>query len=231
MANSIERPSEPIARENSPVAESYLARIQAFRIPGVVTKVSDDVGPDHRHNYYIDIDPILNDPAESDRVVRWYAETLRRIRSANPKEALDALAFIEKAPDTDETVGIIRLAGAISIEAQVPHIVVRLRKKDPAEQIKFKSLHDPELPPGFRFADYTFAVITEHCTSGALALKAMRAVEANGGHVRHLLTYSIIVPEFRWDAFLAKGIDVHPFLRAPDDLLALGPIDFDVKQV
>lgn len=208
----------PYPQGINPVAEPDIARRMAFQIPGVVNP-REPVGPRGR-DFSIDPDPLLNDPAECERVASWYVEILRKIRTADIWERLDCLAFIEKAGD--RSVGALRLAGHISIRSLTPHIVVRLDERISGDKIKLKTSHVPELPQNVRLAGYKLALLTDQCITGTETLAATAAVEENGGQITHLLAYSIIASEFNWEAFSEKNIAVHQFLTAPDDLIASG---------
>lgn len=214
------RPIEQYMPEIDPVAEPNAARLRAFLIPGAVTIIPE---AGQRHNYHIDIDPILNDPAECKRVVRWYVDAIASFRAERtPAKAPNMLAVVEKDKYANDTVGVLRLAAAISIGTSIPHIVVRVGRESLAERIKFKTAHQPELPLSARLQGSNVAIVTDHCTSGSEVLSVVDTVEQSGGTVTSLFAYTIITPEFNQAAFDAKDIKVRLFLDAPHDLLLLG---------
>lgn len=217
-----------------PQTEPDLARREAFLLPGVVNESTHLLRTNRRHNYYLDIDPILANPVECERVVQWFAGLIWRIRAEHRESPLDMLAFIEKDRDSGGTVGVLQIAGAISIATQTPYVVVRLGKELPSERIKYGRSHSGwkfEPPLNSRFSGRTFAVLTDHCTGGDEVFRASSVITDNGGKVSDVLAYSIIAPEFQWALFQQRGIRVHHFLQAPADLEGYRPrLGFELKQ-
>lgn len=204
------------ASASEAISGSDHARINAFKIPGVISRSKHLLRSGRHIGFFVDIDPLLDDPTECKRVVDWYVDTLWEIRSEDALSAIDSLAFIEKDSTSSSTVGVIRIAGAVSIGAQIPHVIVRLGKEIISERIKFKSSHFPPLQPSERYLGFNFVLVTDHCTSGAEAARAIEAIEASGGRVCALLAYSLVSSEFNYRWFANRDVQVRTFLLLPD---------------
>lgn len=197
-----------------PQSEPDLARREAFLLPGVVRESTHPFQTNRKSNYYIDIDPMLANPVECERIVQWFANSIWGIRADHPEGSLDMLAFIEKDRDPG-SVGVIQAAGAISIATQTPYVIVRLGK---------------EIPLTPRFSGKTFALLTDLCTEGDETLRAVSVIDTNGGKTSDLLTYSIIAPHSQQPLFRERNIRLHSFLEAPADLYQFQPrLGFELK--
>jgi len=205
-----------------PAQDPDAARRVAFRIPGALTSVESR--PGRERGYHIDLDPILDDPVECDRVVQWYVHKLSAFSIKEPARAPELLAVIDKAKNRarGDTVGVLRLAGAISIAFKRPHLIIDMSKDEPAARLKSRAPAELGVPAAERFAGYNVALVTDHCTTGSEALDALETIEGNGGTVTIFLAYTIIGSEFRRKDFEAKGVTVKHFLSAPEDLRLIG---------
>jgi orotate phosphoribosyltransferase len=207
----------------NPFTDMDRFRREAFRrIPGVVNESEHIFRTGRRKDYYIDFDPLINDPIECRSVVDWYVEVIKKILSTRQ---IDILGFIEKDRDSGGTIGALRLAGAISIATDIPNITIRLGKELIQERIKLRT--KPDIPLTSSLSDLSVVLITDHSTTGLEAIKSIRAVKYRGGKVTDFIAYSIIKPEYQYKIFQDQGIEVHSFLNAPDDLIKLG---FKLKQ-
>lgn len=208
----------------NPFASSDHFRRTAFRrIPGVVNRSEHLFRTGKRRDYYLDIDPLLDDPVECRKVVRYYIDMINSILT---QRQINVLGFIEKDRDSGGTTGVIRLAAAISIETGIPNLTIRLGKELPEERIKLRAL-PKGTPVQASLEGLAFAVLSDHSTTGSEALRANEAVRYRGGRVTDFIVYSLIKPEFQFNAFKEQGIKVHPYFIAPDGLVSLG---FEVKQ-
>jgi len=198
----------------NPFSDLDRFRLEAFRrIPGVVNESEHLLRTGKRKDYYIDFDPLINDPLECRTIVKWYVDKIHEIVEERP---LDALGFIEKDRDSGGTTGVIRLAGAISIESGIPNFTIRLGKELIQERIKFRSRVD--VPFQETLLGLNIAVLSDHSTTGTEVLRGIDAIKYRGGTVTDFIVYSLIKPEFQFDIFNNEGIKVHNFLNAPDDL-------------
>ncbi len=202
----------------NPYSDPNRFRLEAFRrIPGVVNKSRHILRTGARKDYYIDCDPLMNDPVECRNMIDWYASSIKQILQ---KHRIDVLGFIEKDRDSGGTTGAIRLAGVLSTELGIPNLAIRLGKELIEERIKFRTDTQGSIRDSLGGLD--FALISDHSTTGDEAFRCVEAVNYRGGKVTDFIVYSLSKPEFQFNKFSEHGIEVHNFLIAPDDIRALG---------
>lgn len=195
--------SDPLEEIYNPFAEPDRARRHALAFPGIIHQES--IFHSEVPRLIVDIDPLLSNPHEAKSITEWFVDQTWAIRDEDPDYSLDYLAFIQKP--LEDNIGVIRLAAAISMGASLSHIIVQQGKELPSQRIKYPSA----TPIAERFPNYSFAMLTDHCTTGNEVLQSIDDVEASGGKVRHLLTYSLNHEQFLWEEFEKREIAVHNF--------------------
>jgi len=161
--------------------------------------------------WYSDFDSAVNDPIRCEVFSSWYADQIRKIAR---ERKIDLLAPIEK--DKSGTIGVIRLSGVISILTGLPNVPVRLAKEIKSEKLKIPPVEGK--PWKGRLNKSKMTILTDHCTTGSEVLKAVEAVEYNGGIVTDLIAYTYVPDKFDWNAFERKGIVCHFQCAIPEEL-------------
>jgi len=177
---------------------------QSFAREGVVSHSEHFLRSGGVAHTYVDFDYLANDPVDSRRIVGLYSNKIEEILR---EREIDFLASIEKA--TGGTVGILRLAGAISIEVGIPNLVVRPAKEIPSERVKMPPVSGR--PFGERLLDMKVVLLTDHCTRGNELLRGVRAVDYVGGTVTDIITYTLVPSEVKSEAFLRENVQLHWF--------------------
>lgn len=157
----------------------------AFAIPGFYRAskhVSDAGEPLDR---YFDFDIVFRDPGFCRLAVQKLSEN---VKDRAAKERVDYIAFLEKRANT---TGAITLAGALSIDTGIPHLIIRLRKDIPHERIKFPSEAGKE-----PLKDAKIVLITDYANTGRELQPAVRAVVNLGGKVAAVVVLVWVVEKF-----------------------------------
>lgn len=182
-----------------------------FKKEGVIKRSYHFFRVGFEESYYMDFDAIVNDPNQCEDVTLLYRDKIRDIAR---QQHIDFLAPIEKS--SGGTIGIIRLAGAISILTGIPNVPIRLTKEIKSEKVKIPPIEGK--PIKGRLHGANVIILTDHCTTGAEVLDAVDAVEYSGGIVTDVISYSYRPDKFKWKRFKEGEIAFHFFYMLPDEL-------------
>jgi len=176
----------------------------AFNDSSIVRQSKHRLRGGEEATFYFDFDIATNDPQSCADIVRNYSAKILEITT---KRKIDFIAFVEKMGRA--TVGAIRLAGAISIDVGIPSFIIRLGKELPFERIKLYGRRGT--PANQKLLGFNIVLITDHMTSGSEALQAVEAIEAVGGQLSDVISYTL-KPNSIGDAvdlLLNKKITIH----------------------
>lgn len=175
-----------------------------FSDPSIVRQSKHRLRGGEEATFFVDFDIATNDPQICAGIVQNYSAKLLEITL---KRNIDFIAFIEKMGRA--TVGAIRVAGAISIDTGIPSFIIRIGKELPFEKIKLYGKRG--LPAKHKLTDLKIALITDHMTSGAEILQAIKIIEDAKGNVSDVLVHTL-KPQAAEDTIkilLDKGIVFH----------------------
>ncbi len=153
----------------------------AFATPGFYRK-SKHVGD---AGVELDFDIIFREPTFCRLAVQLLSE---KVKAWAAKERVDYMAFLEKPANTTSA---ITLAGALSIDTGIPHLVIRLHKDIPHERIKF-----PEEAGAAPLKDAKVVLITDYANTGRELQPAVRAVVNLGGKVAAVVVLVWVEEQF-----------------------------------
>ena len=123
-------------------------------------------GEDHgTTDFYFDIDLSIANPSMLRPIIDWYVAVIERIKSEYGK--IDGIAFMEK---DSGPVGSILLAGTLIDKANVPGIIVRLRRR-----LHLNSLKGAGLKKGDQVI-----LISDVLTSGGGIVNAVTKLRSHG---------------------------------------------------
>ena len=182
-----------------------------FRKQGVIKRSHHFFRVGFEEPYYMDFDAIVNDPNQCEDVTLLYRDKIWDIAR---QRHIDFLAPIEKS--SGGTIGIIRLAGAISILTGIPNVPIRLTKEIKSEKVKIPPIEGE--PIKGRLHGSNVVILTDHCTTGDEVLNAADAIEYSGGSVTDVISYSYRPDKFKWDGFENRGITFHFFYMLPEEM-------------
>jgi len=189
-----------------------------FKSPGVIKTSKRGLRTGIVADYYIDFDNGTVDPFTAADVVSLYVIKINEILR---QRSIDYLGFIEK--DAGGTVGAVKAALAISIMTKIPNILIKLGKELEFERVKLQPISDKWQLGGSRFI-----LITDHCTTGREAIKAVSAIEKNGGIVTDVVAYTSRSDRIKTRQFEERNITFHSIYNLPEDLKNVG-IDIESK--
>ncbi len=182
-----------------------------FKAEGVVKRSMHGLRRGGKSPHYSDFDSAVNDPHRCEVIANIYADKIQKITR---ERKIDLLSPIEK--DKSGTTGVIRLVGVISILTGLPNVPVRLGKELRFERLKIP--RDEGKPWKGRLNQPNVVILTDHCTGGDEVLKAVDAIEYNGGIVTDVIACTYVPDEFNWDAFEKRGIIPHFEYPLPKEL-------------
>jgi len=178
-----------------------------------------------RDGYYFDIDYLLNDPIKCQLISDIY---IKLIRNLARKKRIDLLAFIEKA--SGGTIGVLRLAGNISIATKIPNAVIRPKKDIFFERVKIPFFARGEMGIKRGLGGLSAVIVTDHCTTGREALIAQDILCTLGAEVSNVISYTVRSDKFSKDEYNKRGVtltsaySLPPSNEMPKSLLEIGSI-------
>jgi orotate phosphoribosyltransferase len=122
-------------------------------------------------NEFINIDEYMYNPQKSSELAKRISIKLKEILAYG--DEFDKLAFIEKP---DGTVGLITLLGSISIDIDMPCIIIRPKKRLQMDTIKGKVSFGERI-----------LIISDIATSGSTIFSAAEILRSRGGKTPYAL--------------------------------------------
>jgi len=183
-----------------------------FGIPGVVKQSEHYLRSGGRGSKYVDFDVIISDPVRCGQVTRLFAAQIEEVMS---NKAIDFLGFLDKGGEG--TVGAIALAGALEMLVSLPSVYVRPWKDVRMERIK--ASRDKEI---YSLSDASGILVTDHCTTGGEALRAVRLLREAGAHMEDVVAYSYHTEDFEPESFVNESIEFYSMYECPEDLVRAG---------
>lgn len=165
----------------------------AFKAEDVLKRSEHGISKGGRQPWYIDFDFLVRDPIHCRQVVELMVERIQRRASGG----LDYIAFLEKRANT---TGAIVLAGALSMETGIPHLVIRL-----AKDVGFEKVKMPGKAGNLPLQGDRVLLVSDYVTKGRELLAAIRVIKMAGGEVVGVLAYVMNRDEFdqrreHWEA-------------------------------
>lgn len=159
-------------------------------------------------NFYVDLDYILSDPSNVERVVDQYTLKIRELQRKGIH--IDRLAFIEK---DSGPIGGLSLKDLLIMQTKIPAIIVRVQRRILSASIKGY----PPLQHGEQIL-----IVSDIATSGAAILKAARIIWHFEAKVPHVLVF-FDRQQGADDNLKGFDIELHSILRR-SDILQLHPL-------